>query len=357
MNVFRQSIVMLAGAALLTSCPGGERPPATTAYAFITPDGLPPPSLPADNPLTVEGLLLGRQLFYDPILSGDSTQSCSSCHDPVFAFTDNGNQFSEGIDGSIGDRNSMAVFNMAWHKGFFWDSRAATLREQALGPITNPVEMKADMADVLYRLNASDRYSDMFWKAFGVKDITENELALALEQFMLSIVSGKSKFDQVVAGDATFTDSEQRGLTLFNSEANPNSATGGADCFHCHGNALFTNHEFMNNGLDSVLTDLGLGGHTGLSHDEGKFKVPSLRNLAYTAPYMHDGRFSSLAQVIEFYNSGVHPSSPNISTLMVDFLNGGLNLSFQDKLDLIAFLTTLNDPYIETDTLYQNPFE
>ena len=351
------TLLAVAAVMMLTSCPGPNRPPATTPFAFITPDGLPPPTLPADNPLTVEGLLLGRQLFFDPILSGDSTQSCSSCHNPEFAFTDNGKQFSEGIDGSIGDRNSMAVFNMAWHKGFFWDSRAATLREQALGPITNPIEMKADMSEVLIRLNESERYSDMFWKAFGVTDISEDELALALEQFMLSIVSGKAKFDQVVAGNATFTDSEQRGLVIFNGEADPNSPNGGADCFHCHGNALFTNHEFLNNGLDTVLTDLGLGGHTGLAHDEGKFKVPSLRNLAYTAPYMHDGRFSSLTEVIEFYDSGVQPDSPNISTLMVDFLNGGLNLSFQDKLDLIAFLNTLNDPYIESDTLYQNPFE
>lgn len=342
----------------------GKKPHVTTPYTLQVPAGFPQPALPEDNPLTVEGILLGRQLFYDPILSLDSSQSCSSCHNPEFGFTDNGLTYSVGVDGSEGDRNSMPLHNLAWHQSFFWDGRAPSLREQSLEPITNPIEMNEDLMHVVLKLQRQPRYQDAFEAAFGDNEVTTDRMGLAMEQFMLTITSGgESKFDRFLAGTESFTPEESLGLQLFNGESNPNSPMPGADCFHCHGGALFTNHKFMNNGLDSSFTDLGLGGVTGLPSDQGKFKVPSLRNIAYTAPYMHDGRFQTLEQVINFYNSGVHPDSPNLDPSMVGFIQThsggarGLNLNLSERQALVTFLNTLTDTRIETDTLYQNPFK
>jgi cytochrome c peroxidase len=361
-----QHIGFLALAALsLLSCEewGGKKPHVTTPYVLQIPTGMPQPALPEDNPLTVEGILLGRQLFYDPILSLDSSQSCASCHNPAFGFTDNGSAFSVGVDGSVGDRNSMPLHNLAWHQTFFWDGRSPSLREQALDPISNPIEMKEDVMHVVVKLQRQPRYQAAFEAAFGEDVVTPERMGLAMEQFMLTILSGgESKFDRFEAGLESLTPEEELGLQLFNGESNPNSPTPGADCFHCHGGALFTNHKFMNNGLDSSLTDLGLGAVTGKASDDGKFKVPSLRNIAYTAPYMHDGRFQTLEQVIEFYDSGVAPNSPNLDPSMVGFVQmhsgaTGLNLTLAQRQALVAFLNTLTDTRIETDTLYLNPFQ
>ena len=354
-----------ASSVAFTSCNEfwGKKPHVTTPYVLQIPNGFPQPDLPADNPLSVEGILLGRQLFYDPILSLDSSQSCGSCHSSAFGFTDNGQVYSTGVDGSVGDRNSMPLHNLAWHHHFFWDGRAPSLREQALEPISNPIEMKEDVLHVVEKLQRQPRYQGAFEAAFGDDEVTPDRMGLALEQFMLAILSGgESKFDRFIAGTETLTAEEQLGFQLFNGESNPNSPTPGADCFHCHGGALFTNHKFMNNGLDSNLTDIGLGGVTGATTDHGKFKVPSLRNVAYTAPYMHDGRFQTLEQVIEFYNSGVMDQSPNLDPSMIGFIQThsgsqqGLNLSLSQRQALVAFLNTLTDTRIETDTLYQNPF-
>lgn len=299
----------------------GKKPHVTTPYVLQVPTGFPQPALPEDNPLTVEGILLGRQLFYDPILSLDSSQSCGSCHNTAFGFTDNGLTYSVGVDGSEGDRNSMPLHNLAWHQSFFWDGRSPSLREQSLDPISSPIEMKEDVLHVVEKLQRQPRYQDAFTAAFGDEEVTPERMGLAMEQFMLTILSGgESKFDRFIAGTESLTAEETLGMQLFNGESNPNSPTPGADCFHCHGGALFTNHKLMNNGLDSVLTDLGLGAVTGLATDNGKFKVPSLRNIAYTAPYMHDGRFQTLEEVVEFYNSGVHPNSPNLDPSMVGFV-------------------------------------
>jgi len=353
-------------ALLVVSCGDnwGKKPHVTTPYVLQVPAGFPQPALPADNPLTVEGILLGRQLFFDPILSLDSSQSCGSCHNAAFGFTDHGLTYSLGVDGSVGDRNSMPLHNLAWHQTFFWDGRAPSLREQSLEPISNPIEMKEDVLHVVEKLQRQPRYQDAFTAAFGDEEVTPERMGLAMEQFMLTILSGgDSKFDRFIAGTESLTTEEALGLQLFNGESNPNSPTPGADCFHCHGGALFTNHKFMNNGLDSVLTDLGLGGVTGLTTDDGKFKVPSLRNIAYTAPYMHDGRFQTLEQVIEFYNSGVEPNSPNLDPSMIGFIQThsgstrGLNLTLTQRQAVVAFLNTFTDTRVETDTLYQNPFK
>lgn len=350
---------------LISSCsdPEANKPHITTPYILPIPQGFPQPALPNDNVLNVESIMLGRLLFYDPILSLDSSQSCSSCHNPSFGFTDNGNKYSTGVDGSIGFRNSMPLHNLAWSKKFVWDGSMPSLREQALEPIQNPMEMKESVLNVVEKLKRKSLYTQAFNAAYGDAEITPDNIGLALEQFMLIILSGgSSKFDRVQAGLESFTPEEQLGIQLFNAESNPNGSPKGADCFHCHGGALFTDDRVVNNGLDTVFNDLGKGAVTGLSADNGKFKTPSLRNLSYTAPYMHDGRFQTLEEVLEFYNNDVNSNSPNLAPGMSGFIQShsggkGLNLNLSERQAVIAFLNTLTDTQIETDTLYQNPFQ
>ncbi|MFZ9733155.1 MAG: cytochrome-c peroxidase, partial [Schleiferiaceae bacterium] len=227
--------------AALTLVGCGEDAPPTTPFALQVPQGFPPPPIPEDNPLTVEGVLLGRRLFYDPVLSRDSTQSCGSCHNTEFGMTDHGLRFSVGITGAVGDRNSMPLHNLAYHTAFFWDGRSPMLRNQSLDPIENPIEMDHSVNAVVASLNANPVYRDLFWKAFGVKTISAEEIGLAMEQFMLTIMSGSSKFDRFARGLESLSAEEQLGLALFNGEANPNAPVRGADCFHCHGGTLFTN--------------------------------------------------------------------------------------------------------------------
>jgi cytochrome c peroxidase len=327
----------------------------STPYTLEIPMGFPQAAPPADNPLTVEGIALGRMLFYDPILSQDSTQSCSSCHNAEFGFTDFGKKYSTGIDGIEGTRNSMPISNLLWQSDFFWDGRVKRLNLQALMPIEDPIEMHETLPRVVAKLNRQPRYQEAFRAAFGTKKASAETLGLALEQFMLTFVSGNSKFDRVMRGTETFTASEQRGLQLFNGESNPNNPVRGADCFHCHGGTLFSNFTLSNNGLDSVFTDRGLGKVTGKATDDGKFKVPSLRNVAVTFPYMHDGRFQTLRQAIEHYNTDVVANSPNLDPSMVGFVNG-LGLTQQDISDLIAFLETLTDESYLNNPAYASPF-
>ncbi len=327
----------------------------STPFSINIPMGFPQVAVPEDNPLTVEGIALGRMLFYDPILSRDSTQSCSSCHNAEFAFTDHGKKYSVGIDKKEGKRNSMPVANLLWQSEFFWDGRATTLHQQALMPIEDPLEMHETLPRVVAKLNRQPRYQAAFKAAFGSKKASEETIGMALEQFMYTFISGNSKFDRVMRGTETFTAAEQRGLQLFNGESNPNNPVRGADCFHCHGGTLFSNFTMSNNGLDSVFTDLGYGKVTGRATDNGKFKVPSLRNVAVTFPYMHDGRFQTLRQVIEHYNTGVVVHSPNLDPSMIGFVHG-LGLSQQDISDLIAFLETLTDESFLNNPAYASPF-
>lgn len=316
----------------------------TTPYTLYVPSNMPPPILPDDNPLTYEGISLGKELFYEKLLSKDATVSCGSCHAQKDAFTDDQKQFSEGVDKKVGDRNSMPIFNMFYHqKGFFWDGRAKLLRDQSLGPIENPLEMDETLENVIVKLTNTEKYPQMFKAAFGYESITSERMSLAMEQFMFTFVSGNSKFDRVERGEDTFTESEQRGKELFFTEFEEKSKTRGADCFHCHGGADFSNHEFMNNGLDTdaEFTDLGRANVTKKITDNAKFKTPSLRNIVVSGPYMHDGRFKTLQEVIEHYNSGVKESS----TLDVNMhsIKEGMKLTEQEKDDLIAFLSTLTD--------------
>lgn len=327
-----------------------------TPYAFSY-TGFPDPELNG-NALTVEGVKLGRMLFYEKAMSRDNSISCASCHVQEHGFSDP-NTLSEGVDGSLGKRQAMSVFNTAWHRNeFFWDGRAHLLRDQALMPIQDELEMKETLPNVVAKLSEDVTYQVQFIKAFGDEVITEERIALALEQFMNSIISNRSKYDQFVAGELTLTESEERGRTLFFGEYNPAFPDiSGADCAHCHGGANFDNNRYMNNGLDieADQTDMGREEVTSDPNDKAKFKVTSLRNIELTAPYMHDGRFSTLEEVVDHYNENIKVS-PTLDPALEYTTQTGLMLSEQDKIDLIAFLKTLTDNEMVMDERYSDPF-
>lgn len=304
------------------------------------------PLIPSDNPLTEEGVALGEKLFFDKILSKDNTQSCASCHNPKNAFTDN-QQFSDGVDGVLGNRNSMPLFNLAWNfdERFAWDGKDFSLENQAFEPVSNPIELHSDWKNVEQRLQNHPEYPMLFERAFGTLTIDSLSVVKAIAQFERTLISGNSKFDRFLLGQETLTPEEENGFNVFMEESK-------GDCFHCHGsnnNPLWTDNLFHNNGLDSSFSDLGLGAVTGDPNDNGKFKTPSIRNLKFTAPYMHDGRFATLEEVINHYSEGLQ-SSPTIDPLMKQVNQGGVQLSAKDKADLKAFLLTLSD-----DDFVNNP--
>lgn len=319
----------------------------------------PQPNIPVDNALTLQGVKLGKMLFYDKILSKDGTQACASCHRQEHAFTDTA-RFSTGVEGLKGGRQAMAIFNMAWHEnGFFWDGRAELLRDQALKPIQDPLEMNETLENVVAKLEGEQRYRDQFMRAFGSTEITDEKVSLALEQFMNSILSVDSKYDKFLRGDIVLSTSEERGRKLFFAEFNPGFPnTSGADCAHCHGGRTFKNDRYINNGLDSDvdIKDLGRENVTNNANQKGKFKVTSLRNVEVTGPYMHDGRFKTLEEVVEHYNSGIQNSSTLDPALEYTRVSGGLKLDTQDKADLVAFLKTLTDQDLLTNAAYTSPF-
>jgi cytochrome c peroxidase len=319
---------------------------------------LPAPQIAADNDLTIQGVKLGRMLFYEKMLSKDGSQACASCHMQEFAFTDTA-QFSIGVRGMKGGRQAMAVFNMAWNTNeFFWDGRAHLLRDQSLKPIQDELEMDETLDNVIAKLSASQTYKDQFMRAFGSEEITAEKMSLAMEQFMNSIVSYQSKYDRFLEDSTVFSESEKRGHDLFFQEYNeffPDES--GADCAHCHSGFNFENDDYMNNGLDADV-DMMDGGRekvTSKTQDKGKFKVTSLRNIAITPPYMHDGRFNTLEEVVEHYNNGLKASS-TLDQALEQTRGTGLRLSDQDKTDLVNFLKTLTDESLTTNPAYSSPF-
>lgn len=303
------------------------------------------PFIPEDNPMTVEGIALGKKLFFEKRLSRDNSISCGSCHNPANSFNDKGEAFSAGVDGTLGDRNAMPLFNLAWvantSKRFNWHGNATSLEEQAFGPVTHLKEMKESWVNVTSKLQNDVNYPALFKAAFNTEVIDSNLVVKALAQFERTLISGNSRVDKHVQkeiagldieGGPFLTEQELRGFDLFQAEQK-------GDCFHCHGgyfNPIWTNNEFLNNGLDA-MPDSGLAEVTKDPNDIGKFKTPSLRNLVFTAPYMHDGRFNTLEEVMDFYNDGVKSSptlDPNQKTR---------NLNAQEKEDIIAFLKALTD--------------
>lgn len=313
-----------------------------TPFQFQMSATFPMPDLPRDNPLTVERVELGKKLFFDKRLSINDRQSCADCHALDKAFTD-GRRTARGAQGVFGGRNTMPLFNLAWKSEFFWDGRATSLRQQVLDPIQNPIEMHQTLTNLLVKLaRANDDYPALFNAAFGSPEITPEKISLALENYLLTLTSFDSKFDRALSGREKLTPLEQRGFELFSTEYDPRRGQYGADCFHCHGGPLFQSRSFANNGLDSVFSDIGRAKVTGKSSDIGKFAVPSLRNVALTGPYMHDGRFQTLEEVVEHYCTGMKRSAtldPNLAR----HPDGGIPLSAEDKKALVAFLKTLTD--------------
>lgn len=308
--------------------------------AFTVPSHFPAPHYNLENnPINEASFQLGKMLFYDPILSSDSTVSCATCHAQVHGFADHNMKFSEGVNGMLGERNSPALSNLAWHPHFMWDGGINHIEVMSFAPITNPVEMNEDMAHVVQKLAAQTKYTNQFAAAFGSVEITDQKVLKALAQFMAMMVSSNSKYDQVITGKTTFTDREQKGYELFKS-----------NCAHCHKEPLLTDFSFRNNGLDSHYKDAGRFKITQKEEDNGKFKVPSLRNIALTYPYMHDGRFNNLESVLNHYNYGII----NSSTLDAS-LQKGLNLTQEQQADIILFLNTLTDYDYLSNSLLQEP--
>ena len=308
------------------------------------------PLIPSNNPLTEEGVALGKKLFFDRKLSGNNTQACASCHKPQNSFTDN-TRFSNGIDGVFGSRNSMPLMNLAWNftDKFAWDGKELGLERQALEPVKNPIEMHSNWRNVAEKLQQDPEYPTLFLRAFGTTTIDSSLVTKAIAQFERILISGNAKFDQYLLGNATLSLEELNGFTVFMDEEK-------GDCFHCHGsdnNPLWTDNGFHNNGLDSTFDDLGLGAVTGDPNDNGTFRSPSLRNLNFTAPYMHDGRFATLEEVINHYSEGLQFSS-TIDPLMKKVSQGGVQLTPQEKLDLKAFLLTLTDPEFINNPDFRN---
>ncbi|WP_300021244.1 cytochrome c peroxidase [uncultured Maribacter sp.] len=311
---------------------------------------------PNNNEITDKGATLGRVLFYDKNLSLNNTVSCASCHIQLHGFSDP-NALSTGFNGELTSRNSMGLANARFYENgrFFWDERAETLEDQTLVPIQDLVEMGLTLAELEAKLAEQTYYAALFTNAFGDENITSNRVALALSQFIRSMVSYESKFDEGLAqaqdienNFPNFTISENRGKQLFMSNQ--------TRCFDCHATNVFVGDDARNNGLDATITDLGVGGITGNNNELGEFKVPSLRNIALTAPYMHDGRFETLAEVIEHYNSGVQ-DNPNLDNRLTQGNNvRRLNLSDTDKQALVDFLNTLTDNEFVNDEKYANPF-
>lgn len=347
----KQGFYIVLGAALLAlaSCridPSFSDGHSHTHYNLQIPSTLPPMPIPPSNPMTVEGVALGRQLFYDNILSANNTMNCGSCHQLRNYFVDSNLAFSTGIDGIAGKRNAMPLFNIAWSKNFFWDGGAADLETQVIGPITNPIELHETMENVVGKLQAHSQYPSLFKKAFGSDIITSKHIMQAIAQFERTLLSADSKFDQWQMGKTSLTEQELRGIQVYLNEDK-------GDCAHCHGyGSTFTDFEFRNTGLDSIPVDKGRNLITLVSSDEGKFKTPTLRNIALTGPYMHDGRFKTLRECINHYNTGFKYTK-NLAPELVLKTKG--SMSEQDIDDLMAFLRTLTDYNFVNQSQFDKP--
>lgn len=311
------------------------------------PEGFPQVVLSKDNPITEEGVELGKKLFFDPILSKNNNVSCGSCHLQSMSFSDN-RKLSVGTNGENTKFHSMPLFNMAWMNEFFWNGRAKSREEQALKPVVNPLEMDLSWTEAVARLQGDSDYPFLFNLAFGTFQIDSTLVAKALVQFEMTLISSNSKYDRFKRGEQAFTLEEEYGYTIFNTEL--------GDCFHCHmDNGLVTDNGFHNNGLDTDA-DLkpGLFEVTNNPDDFGRFKTPTLRNLVFTAPYMHDGRFETIDQVIDFYSDSVQVNQ-TVDVLMKKAHQGGISLKPDQKAALKAFLLTMTDSTILTNPAYQDP--
>lgn len=347
---------------ILGACVGCEEQAISGNYSptdltLDFPSFLGTPIIPADNPITEEGVMLGRMLFFDPIISVDSTMSCASCHFPESAFTDDLAQ-SVGVQGLPTPRSSMSLVNLSLLNGdIFWDGRAASLEAQALLPVEAHDELNDTWENVELKLRRHADYPRLFREAFGIEfpsQVTRELAVKAIAQFERTLISDNSKYDQVIwSNEGEFTEEEQLGFELF--EVETAITIGHPGCTHCHSGPNFTDNKFHNNGLDDVASltdfaDLGRGGFNSVVFDNGKFRTPSLRNIALTAPYMHDGRFNTLEEVLEHYASGGHGVENENANIR------SFDLSEEEKQALLAFLHTLTDTSYINNPAFQSPF-
>ena len=348
----RRILSCYACLAVAVACSSPHTP---TLFDWQDPPGFPRMVVPTDNPFSREGVALGRRLFYDPILSADSSMSCASCHLQQLAFSD-GKARSEGVVGLEGRRSAPSLANIGYaHTGLFWDGRSPSLEEQSLHPVRDAAEMAFDWHSAAQRLRHHPLYVTWFKKAFGLRrpsEIDSTEVGKALAQFQRTLISKDALFDRVLRGEAAFSTREKRGWTIF-FDASP--LVPASECNHCHVDPLFTDLTYQNNGIQQVpsldsFPDAGRGEISKNRFDNGKFRVPTLRNIFTTAPYMHDGRFQTLEEVLDHYTSGGHDPgnrNPNVRPL---------HLSPRDRADLLAFLHTLQDTAFLQNPAFANPW-
>lgn len=366
--------LIIGGSAILKSCnPDKEKViPDPTPYSLEIPKFFPTLlNIPEDNPLTVEGITLGRYLFYDGRMSGrthtDSLMSCGTCHLQSNSFECGinhpkyvgGHPF--GLTGIYTPHYMLPMINLVWNsEGYLWnglvsatgpDPKKRNIEDLVWMGVVAPHEMKSDTNTVKALFQSIPGYPELFEKAFGSETITMKNINRAIAQFIRTLISSDSKFDRYLRGEEALTPQELNGFVLFSTEQ-------GADCFHCHGgsgNPLFTTHLFYNNGLDSIFTDTRDRYHvTGNTVDIGAYKATTLRNIIYTGPYMHDGRFSTLDEVINFYSEGLIWSS-SVNPLMHHISTGGAQLTTQEKADLKAFILSLTDETFITEPKFARP--
>ena len=308
-------------------------------------------NIPADNPTTIEGVALGRRLFYEKRLSANNTVACGTCHLQRLAFTD-GRRFSIGFDGTPTKRNAMSLANSLWVRNFFWDGRAAGLEAQAVTPLTDPHEMGQSLDSAVVKLGAAGSYAGAFEAAFGSSAITPERIVRALAQFERTLISADAPYDRFLRGEYRFTPLEREGYELFFGGGRVRSL----GCANCHGGPRTLTETYHNNGLDSVFADPGRAGVTGMAYDRGRFRVVTLRNIALTAPYMHDGRFATLSQVLDHYSDHI-AGGPTLSPTLRDPAGRPelLHLSAGEKKALLAFLNTLTDSTFITDARFADP--
>ncbi len=322
-----------------------------TPYQLPVPSGFPPANIPSTNQLTVEGIELGRHLFYDPILSSNGL-SCSSCHQSATGYAVPWFVHPNGDTTSV-----LPIMNLAFNHDFAWTGQFPSTEAVCMGDF-EPEFFNTNMDTLVKRLQSSAKYANLFYRAYGsgsFASMSDYELKFkivsAIGQFLRTLVSANSKYDRYLAHTENLSATELNGLAIFFTEQ--------GDCFHCHGGSLMTSNAITNNGLDSLPMgqDRGLYNYTGNPNDMGKFSIPSLRNIALTAPYMHDGRYKTLEEVVEFYNSGVHQSSPNIDPIMTKSSKQyGLQLSPYEKQCLVDFMKALTDTAFISNPDYQSPF-
>lgn len=352
-------VLLLAGLVTLYAChrdpdvaqPAGQEwngpTPFQLSYPAWAADALHELLIPVDNPLTEEGVALGRKLFHEKALSDDYSMSCATCHQQEFAFSDP-RTVSLGTDGSPGRRNSMGIMNPAWDHLFFWDARAASLEMQALGPVVNMVEMRNTWPVVESRLAAHPDYPLLFERAFGSPGVDSMRVVKAIAQFERTLISFNSRFDRFEhGGDITaLTPQEQAGRDLYFGEAH---------CNDCHAAPFFSDNSVLAIGLGGDASDQGMGEVTGDHADYGRFKTTTMRNIEVTAPYMHDGRYATLEQVVDFYADSVDVNAPNMSQHMLPWIAGEIDLDADERAALVAFLKSLTDTEFLNNPAFSDP--